>query len=224
MLNKRVTVNDLVREYKANKIELNQCIHELSTLFRNKYLNKYNKVAHIVNNASAHSKTSDLYTVFLKTIHYSLQKFSFDTHDGRGENKISFVPYFSEQFERRFINFQKSLHIEAKKASNSESLDAILSKDKNKKNTFEEQFASVSFEKCSDLNQKQLEAYLKKNLTKRQYKIFYLKLKGRTNDYVGYHMNEPCSHEKIRMEWNEITGKLKGLLEQRINIAAENIQ
>jgi hypothetical protein len=157
----------------------------------------------------------DFNSVYLDTIESAVRNFSFDVHHGYGTNNISFVGYFKNLFDLRINEYLKVIFKEIEKKKTQDSIEEILEDEEHYFN-FEEKYMSTSFDKTANFNERNLQIFLKKNLSKRELDILDLKLKGQSDDLIACKYDGYCSREKIRREWCSIKDRLKILLEKRI--------
>jgi len=204
-------INKKVEEFKNGLITKNECLEFLVEAFGPRYWKTLQKFHESV----VTDDMGSIKNVFLDTLGYSLDKFDKGIHDGVGENKLSFVPFFNQMFHFKTITFYKKYRQTLAEAENNLSIE-------NAKNELilmppKEQDAvkrHLSFDHAFT-EHKDLEEFLKKTLSNREYKILYMRLKDRGFNFIGSKMKKPCSGEKIRQEWNTVVDKIHRAFEKK---------
>jgi hypothetical protein len=211
-LAKHNEINKIVNDYKSGVITHSECVRYIETTFRPLFFKKKKEMAPI---NTDHTWIGSFWDVYLQSIVDSLKNFSKDMHNGRGENQLSFVPYFQALFNNRCIDYKKVLSKEIKEAEKVTSLEKLLEQNSVGLPKFQfsisknvDIFDHIQHHDDSFKNEVEFEKHIKSFLTKTEYKIFYMKMCGRSNAYIGTKMKAYRSGEYIRKEWDKISSKI----------------
>lgn len=212
---KHSEINEVIRKFKSNKISHDECFKYLANAFQPLFFDKQKEMAKV---NTDHTWIGDFWDVYLNALECSLKSFNFNFHTGPGPNLISFVPYFKSLFYKRADSYKTVIYKVIEEKSNNFSLESMLDKMTFSKTTNVDIFDYIQHSDDAVKNEVEFEAFLKNEvLSPTEYKIFFMKMKGKSNAYIGSKMKRPLSKESIRKKWNDIAQKIHVRVNKRKN-------
>lgn len=207
-------VNIKVQEYKDGIISQSECIAFIERAFRPLFMSKQKSIAKV--NMDDHW-TGSFWDFYLATIQDSLKSFSFKFNGNKGGN-LSFIPYFQNLFNLRCNTFKLEVAKKIDHNKKHDSLDSLMENIKFGESKNRDIFDYVQHSDETLKNEVEFEESLKKVLTPKEYKIFFMKMRGRSNAYIGTKMKFSTSGEWIRKQWeNVIVPKIMEHVKERKN-------
>lgn len=214
-LAKHDEINEVVSKYKSGKTSHDECFKHLAQAFMPLFWKKKSEMSNV---NTDHTWIGDFFDVYLKALDCSLSNFDPDIHNGIGKNKLSIVPYFTSLFNARCDSYKKVIYQVKEEQKNNLSLDSLLESITFSKSNNVDIFDYIQHSDDTVKNEVEFENFLKSEvLTMREYKIFFMKMKGKSNEYIGNKMKKQVSYETIRREWNLIIQKIHVHVNKRKN-------
>lgn len=212
---KHDAINDIVRNYKSGSISHDECFRYIASAFQPLFWRKKATMAQV---NTDHTWIGDFWDVYLNCIELSLENFSFDYHHGAGRNNLSFTPYFQNLFNLKCDSYKKVIYKVIEEKKNNLSLEDMLANSSFSISKNKDIFDYIQHYDDAHQNEKDFEEFLKREvLTAKEYKIFFMKMKGKNNTYIGSKMKRVVSAESIRREWNNIAQKIHVHVNKRKN-------
>lgn len=222
-MGKHSDINQVVSDYKSGVISNQECMEFLIKEFMPLFVSKKKMLAKV---STDHRTIGSFKDVYIQAIHDSLENFNFKQHDGFGENRLSFVAYFSGLFGLRTASYMKvlkeeldinkmTLYIDSLKCD----VEEIPDQEDFRNRGFKSQDLVRKLGYYSDFGERDLEEFLKTILDKREYRIFWFKMKGMTNEDIGNRLKVQATRNQVGIEWNQICDKIKLKLAERMKDA-----